>query len=580
MSTFVIPSEFRAIDSLTRPIKAMISAVKSFGMTADSSADRANRAFRKVKGTADSLYHSLNPLSKINSALSFAGISVGIAGATTLVGKFVQQARNVEDAEAAFTSLLGSVDNAKAMVKSLYDLGAKTPFQFADLQSAATTMIGFGAATQKDVIDKLNMLGDVAGGNAEKLNGIALAYSQIQAAGKASMQDVNQLINNGVPILAQLAKQWHMTTGAAREMVSKGKATGDEINRAFREMTAEGGMFYKAMDIASKTLSGQWSTFQDTLDQSFATIGQQLMPVAKEFVSDATKAAEKVAAWAVANKDLIKEKVSEWAGKLKDGLQWVIDNLPAIIMWTKVYIGALIALKVATIASTAATAATTVAQTAYNVVLGISTALAGRSAFYVMGNAVAYGAFRAAVIASTAAQWLFNAALNANPIGIIILGIIALAALVVSMIKHWDTWGKKVAMVLVPLGLVIDFAKTLYDNWNMVTEAFRKDGIIGALKAIGRVFLTVLLDPVEALLSAIGEITGADWANNAAANIRKLQNALVPPKDTWQNDAVKVAPDFLVNPKAQQAAMMERVVTQNNNTRQTVDINVNVRMRK
>ena len=39
------------------------------------------------------------------------------------------------------------------------------------------------------------------------------------------------------------------------------------------------------------------------------------------------------------------------------------------------------------------------------------------------------------------AQWALNAAMLANPIGLIIIGIAALIALVVVAIKYWDEWG-------------------------------------------------------------------------------------------------------------------------------------------
>lgn len=50
---------------------------------------------------------------------------------------------------------------------------------------------------------------------------------------------------------------------------------------------------------------------------------------------------------------------------------------------------------------------------------------------------------------NTAAQWLWNAAMNANPIGLIIAAIVALIAIVVVAIKHWDDWGAALMVFLV-----------------------------------------------------------------------------------------------------------------------------------
>ncbi|HLF67487.1 MAG TPA: phage tail tape measure protein, partial [Gammaproteobacteria bacterium] len=63
---------------------------------------------------------------------------------------------------------------------------------------------------------------------------------------------------------------------------------------------------------------------------------------------------------------------------------------------------------------------------AFNIVQGITIALQGGSALAFTAGSIGYKAYRFAVVTATAAQWLLNAALTANPIGLIIVGIAAL----------------------------------------------------------------------------------------------------------------------------------------------------------
>lgn len=51
---------------------------------------------------------------------------------------------------------------------------------------------------------------------------------------------------------------------------------------------------------------------------------------------------------------------------------------------------------------------------------------------------IAHGAETAAKGVATAAQWAWNAAMSANPIGLIIIGIAALIAGIVLLVTHWD----------------------------------------------------------------------------------------------------------------------------------------------
>ena len=60
-----------------------------------------------------------------------------------------------------------------------------TPYDLDGIQKSAETMLGFGIAHEK-VMPNIKMLGDIAMGNKERLQGISLAYSQIMAYRKTN----------------------------------------------------------------------------------------------------------------------------------------------------------------------------------------------------------------------------------------------------------------------------------------------------------------------------------------------------------------------------------------------------------
>lgn len=96
----------------------------------------------------------------------------------------------------------------------------------------------------------------------------------------------------------------------------------------------------------------------------------------------------------------------------------------------------------------------------------------------------------------TAAQWLWNAALAANPIGLVIIGIAALIAIIVVVVKHWgwfkqagidawnwikgaaqsawqwikDNWTKLLPLLAGPFGLLVKVIVTHFDG---IKEAFK-----------------------------------------------------------------------------------------------------------
>ena len=88
---------------------------------------------------------------------------------------------------------------------------------------------------------------------------------------------------------------------------------------------------------------------------------------------------------------------------------------------------------------------------------------------------------------ATAVQWLWNAAMVANPIGLIVLAIVAAIAAIITIIKvgrdlfvNWDklsTGGKAlrmaILMLLGPIGMIVAGAILIIKNWGPIKEFFK-----------------------------------------------------------------------------------------------------------
>lgn len=320
MARFSVEAIFKAVDRMTAPIKNMQNSIGRATKGMQRSLDSVNK-------TIGSMASGIAEAGKFLFKWGTIAVGAAVAGITLLVREFSK----VEDAVASFTTLTGSVENATKLVQDLNEAAAVTPFRFEDLAEATNVMLGFGVATKDTVIPMLKMLGDVSGGNADKLNRITLAFSQIKAGGKASMQDINQLINAGVPIFGQLEKMTGKNVKQLRKMVEQGKITGDVITKAFEQMTSEGGLFFRGMEIASKTTSGMWSTLMDTISLTAAELGSTLAPVIKELIAMVTEQAGRLREWIKANKDMIAQRVAEFFKTLVDFGVKIVENWDQIM---------------------------------------------------------------------------------------------------------------------------------------------------------------------------------------------------------------------------------------------------------
>lgn len=127
----------------------------------------------------------------------------------------------------------------------------------------------------------------------------------------------------------------------------------------------------------------------------------------------------------------------------------------------------------------------------------------------------------------TAAQWLLNIAMDANPIGLVILAITALIAIVATIITYYDDWGAALSFVMGPLGLIINLVQTFVRHWDSITAAFEKGGFVAGIKRIGLVLLDALLYPVQQLLGLLAKIPGLGYlAGGGAKYITEMRHKL------------------------------------------------------
>jgi hypothetical protein len=157
----------------------------------------------------------------------------------------------------------------------------------------------------------------------------------------------------------------------------------------------------------------------------------------------------------------------------------------------------------------------------------------------------------------TAKQWLLNIALNANPIGLVVLAIAALVGLVTIIITKYDEWGASLALLTGPFGLIINLIQSFRRHWDSIKQAFTDGGIIAGLKRIGIVMLDALLMPIQQLLGLIAKIPGmgklaggaSDWIQKTRENLSLATPQSEQKKTQVQtssvNDSIAKSPDTL-----------------------------------
>lgn len=286
-----------------------------------------------------------------------------------------------------FKVMLGSEEQAAAKLAEIRKMAASTPFSLDDLTDGTQTLLQFGIAVD-DTTGVLQQLGDISLGNADKLQTLVRAYGKMSSAQKVTLENVTMMIDAGFNPLNQICNATGESMADLYKRISDGKVSFAELESAVASATSQGGQFYNGMLEASQTFSGRMSTLKDNVSALTGELTGGLFEALGELVVKVNEAA-------VSFLD-DEEKMSQ----LKDTLGNLASVVTAVGTAFVAYKGYLALTTAATIAHTTYTAAMTAAH-----------------------KAAATGATGLKL-----AQAALNAVINANPVGLLVSALAALAA--------------------------------------------------------------------------------------------------------------------------------------------------------
>lgn len=213
----------------------------------DKFSEAAEKSARKAN-TLDGFLSRLSP-SSVAAAAGLASVLVAYKKITGAMASFVTGAMSsyaaFEQIESGLQGVLKSADRGTEMFEELRKFSNETTFGVDTLANAASQLLSVGES-ESGLKRTLLEIGNIANGDTNRFNELVSIYAKIQNVGNAGSEQLQQLALRGVPIYQYLKK-----------IGVQGTATGDDIKKAFQEMTKQGEMFYGTMERINNTVSGK-----------------------------------------------------------------------------------------------------------------------------------------------------------------------------------------------------------------------------------------------------------------------------------------------------------------------------------
>lgn len=270
-----------------------INAEKELAAHARRLAAEESVVSAKKRGNDLQLTHNRLLNEAKNIALSYASIW----GAKKLVSSIIETTAEFELQRTTLAAMLQDAEKANQIFEQMKVFSVKSPFSFKELATYAKQLSAYSVPVG-ELYDTTKMLADVSAGLGVGMDRLVLAYGQIRSAEFLRGQEVRQLTESGIPILEELRKQFvalgeeGITVSDVFDKISQRLVPFEMVQKVFKDMTSEGGKFYKMQEVQSETLRGKISNLKDAYMIMFDEIGSSNNSLLKGGVDVVRKLAE------------------------------------------------------------------------------------------------------------------------------------------------------------------------------------------------------------------------------------------------------------------------------------------------
>jgi len=412
-----------------RELRALITIAGRIDPSLQSAMMRASgQSARLASNTA----RSASGLNRVTGAV--------VAQITALAGSLaaVLGISKIIDAADAWTTVRSRVglvtegiQQQQESLEIIYEISQKTRQSYAATGDLYTKIamnakqLGLANNQVLQITDTVNKALRIGGGTTQQNEAAIIQFSQALASGRLQGDELRSLLENAPRLTKAVADGLGVTVGSLKKFGSEGALTADVIINALRNQ--------------GKVIDQEFSKMPVTIRSAFTYFNNAF----GKFVDDTGKTTNifnRLSSGMIKATDMLfisleklgnNQAVADTFTNIGNGIQWARDNSNWLIPVVQGLTGAYVNYKAILIA-------TTIAQRAKNIAsLASSGLIAAQCAWIEYQSFVSAGGARSIGII-TAAQWLWNAAMTANPIGTVVTAIGLLIGAGVLLWKNWD----------------------------------------------------------------------------------------------------------------------------------------------
>ena len=237
------------------------------------------------------------------------------------VGKATARLDAMSKATNVMSILSGSADKASQVVQGLTDAVSDTAYGLdaaaTSTQKLATSGLDLDGSARmvKNLMDAVSFYGD---GTNETLENVVDAMAKMNSSGKISADQWQRLTDAGIPVLKIFAEKTGKSMAEVSDAFSKGKISAQDFDTILTDALENGTQSFPAVAGKAKEMAGSFATSFSNMSARIAIGVANVITAFNNFVQDSGLPS-------------IQTMIADFGSVIKNGLNWVADNMPAIL---------------------------------------------------------------------------------------------------------------------------------------------------------------------------------------------------------------------------------------------------------
>ncbi|WP_345822065.1 tape measure protein [Bacillus pumilus] len=288
--------------TLTQQVNRMGGQVGGQFQQMTQSASRLGGVFGRIPSSVSSMSRSVAnsvktgitaPFREAKTAVQGYAGALGLLSGGALAATGMGRLSAIEQAKTSLSVLMGDAKKAQSFLDDMLTFAKTTPYAFTDIANSGRNLIAFGMDV-KNVIPTMQAVGDAAaasGKGAEGFRQISDAFGAMQVSGTLSMEEMNRLMDAGIPALKILANETGQDVMDLKKVISKGAFESEEaiaaLVKGMQKGTKGAAGETAAMAGIMKDSKDTWVGSVDSMKSSISSTMAKIMEPAKPHIQAA-----------------------------------------------------------------------------------------------------------------------------------------------------------------------------------------------------------------------------------------------------------------------------------------------------